>query len=223
MQAEPRGDAPAGISAAAAIVARIADDRMPGRGELDPDLMLAPRVEAELEEAIGPALGLDPPIGDGALRRPIAGPGLAHEAPLVLDEPRVQYALGSPHRAFDQRDVEALGDELVPARHEQALRPGVPREDDDARGVPVDAMDHGGAALGVAAPDLLGGDVEEALRARAVGRDDGEPRRLVVGQDGLVLVDEERPDAAAPAARPARGASGPRAPHGRLERSGRLR
>jgi len=152
--------AASGPVAARSAVARVAEDRMPGSRELDANLVLPSRFQEYLYEAGALSLGEHSPLRDGALGALLARPGDAHEELPVLDEIRVEDSLLRFHPPLDQGDVAAFRDDLLPSRHKEALDGGVHREDDDAGGVAVDAVDDGGAALWVVLPNALRGDVQ---------------------------------------------------------------
>lgn len=59
-------------------VALVARDRITFRGELGPDLVLAPGLEPELEAAVAMPPGKNPVIRDGLERAPLAGPRHPH-------------------------------------------------------------------------------------------------------------------------------------------------
>jgi hypothetical protein len=174
-------------------VARIAHDGMADAGELDPDLVLAPGLEEELEEGESPALAEHSPARERALRPPLAGLGALHESRFPLFEPGVAGSCSRLHLALDEGDIAAFRDDIVPGAHEFLLRSRAAREDDGARSVTVDPVHDSGPALGIASPNFIRGYVEEASGSGAVGRNDRQARWLVVGEDLLVLVEEAGP------------------------------
>jgi hypothetical protein len=195
-------------------VALVARDRMAHARELHADLVLAPGLELELEEAVIGAGREELPRRARSLGAPLVRRRLAHPARAGRREPGIEAARAAADPALDEGDVAPLGHELVPATHDIALGHAALREDHDARGAAVDAVDHGCPGLGVLLPQGLGHDVEEAGRPAAVRRDDREAGRLVHGHDLPVLVEE--PHGASIAGRGAhdRGAAGllPRIP-----------
>jgi len=171
-------------------VALVADYGVPRVGELDAYLVLATGFELELEEAQLRAAGEDAPSGHRSLGTLLLSFDPVDLSPPVLFQPRVENSRYSVHRSLDEGHIEPARDQLVPAFHEESLRPAVGREDHDAGSVAVDAMDYRRPAFRVFSSDLLGGDIEEAARARPFGRNDGEADRLVESEYRIVLVDE---------------------------------
>jgi len=153
-------------------------------------LVLATGFELELEKAQVRAAGEDPPASHRALGSLLLGFDLIDFPRPVLFQPRVENSRHPVHRTFDEGHIEPTRDQLVPAFHEDSLRPAVGREDHDAGSVAVDAMDYRRPAFRVLPSDVLGGDIEKAARARPFGRYDGKADRLVEGEYLIVLVDE---------------------------------
>jgi hypothetical protein len=158
--------------------------------ELDADLVLAARLQAELDEARARALLPDFPASDRPLGSALARRRLEDLSSLILLDPGVEDSRRRGHSALYDGEIETFGDQLVPSSHQQLLGSRARGEDDQAGSVPVDAVDDGGPPLWIVSPNLLGRYVEKAPRPGALGRDDGEACVLVVGEDSLVLVDQ---------------------------------
>jgi hypothetical protein len=183
-------EAEAARRVAARTIAFVACYGMTLRGKLDADLVLPARLEGELEEAVALAPAKDAVIGDGLEGAALAGLGHAHSAGACLSEPGLDAASLLLDVALHEGLIGPLPRQLVPARHEDLLDAGRGGEDEDARGVPVQAMDDSGPALGIAAVDALGDDVIEAFGAAALRGDHGQAGRLVHGDEVAVLMEE---------------------------------
>src|SRR5262249_48923548 len=120
-------------------VEAVADDRMALLGELDAELVSAPGPEAQLEEGrVGPARD-HPVVRDGGP----AGLGVTADAqPLVLDEAALQRAGVVADAALDDGRVDAPGAPLLELGLEVALGPRGRGEDQEARRLAVEAVDH---------------------------------------------------------------------------------
>jgi len=151
-------------------VALVAGDGAAYRRQLGADLVPAPRLQGQLDEAEAVAPGPYPVTRNGAQRPARTRRDLPDPIRIGVRQPAIEYTVVVRRRALDECRVATLVDRLVPCRHQRGLGAGVLGEHDDARGVAVEAVHHGRPTLGVAPAYVGRDDVVEALGPGALGR-----------------------------------------------------
>src|SRR5713101_208678 len=190
---------PAELAPGAAVLA-VADDRVADGRELHADLPAPARVERELEERRVLPAREHPVARDGrlALR---ATRGVDTEAP-VLDEATLERPGLLAHVALHERRVDALDRSLLELGLEALLGFRGLGEDQEPRGLAVEAVDDEGACARPLRLEIVPEQSVGGALALALGRHGEESRRLVHDDDRVVLVHEAETlregDAAAP-------------------------
>jgi hypothetical protein len=184
-EAEPaRVQAETVVTARAASVRHVADDRMTHRRQLHADLVSASGAEVEVED--GPVASALPHAVPGD-RQPPRLPG-THAEVAVLGETALERAFLLAHAPFDHRHVDALDVAGLELRLQTALGALGFREDDQARGVAVQPMDDEEPASRPLRVDVVEEQAVGVLLTLAVGGDGQEARRLVDDEQIVVLV-----------------------------------
>ena len=182
VEREPRRPA-----ALARAVATVAEHRMPGVRELHADLMLATRLERELDERVVAPSRTDPHVRHRELAAAL-GPGVPDRERRVLGEIRAQGLRVGLHDPAHERDVRAPGLVVLELLLQRVLGLGRLRQRDEARGLPVEPV-HDEHALGrPPAREHPAHRRVQRLRALAVRRHREQSRRLVDDEQVVVLV-----------------------------------
>jgi len=169
-------------------VYRVADDRVAERGEVDADLVRAPRLERQRHGG-RPAEPLeDAVVRDGAdalFSRPRGSPPAVAAVADNLEADRPGVIRDA---AFDERDVLSL--DIVPAEEllEAAQDLARAREDDGARRLLVEAVDHADVGALPVSELEIGVDAREQGVLLARLRGEGEQSGGLVGDDEIVVL-----------------------------------
>ena len=130
------GDERGGVS-----VSAIAENRMPDLREMDADLVLAPRLQANLDED-RPLETLDhSEVGHSPFPGPAQGGRANGERFAVLHEPGLNGPRIPRQGPFHDRDVLAPGLPRLELRRERLEGSRGLGEDQESRGMPVEAVD----------------------------------------------------------------------------------
>src|SRR5687768_16189781 len=126
----------------------LSDKRMAQLGEVDADLVLPPGLEAALDEGGAAKLLERRHVGDGTPcigRRLSARPAEVAERaaqPIAAIEDQLRLDTLRLHRTMGDRPIGALDRVLLELGREMAMGDRRAREDHDAAGIAVEAMDH---------------------------------------------------------------------------------
>jgi len=167
-------------------VDRVADDREPDRREVDSDLVRPAGLEPDVEECVPVEKPLDLEMRDGVARRV----GVERHARGLVSVAADRRLDAAPPRLRPPTDEGLVAALELPAAN-QVSEPAVgllaPRDNQQPRGVPVEAMDDPRALRDVAACNAAEQAVDEGSGRVAGSRVDDDPSRLVDDQQMLVL------------------------------------
>lgn len=163
-------------------VKRISQDGMPQTVHVNPDLVTASGGGLDFEQGRpGQALP-DPVMGRGGLA-PLPDP---HAARAELSNRSVDHAILRNH-AFNQGQIGLSHRARFELGTKQAVRAGVFRENNQAAGLAVDAVNYENPA-----PQVLGQTLVERFADLSPSPDDHHPGRFVDRDQALILVDDRR-------------------------------
>src|SRR5439155_11348930 len=188
-EAQPRGvqtDTPQGV--AAAPVRAVADDRVPARRELSPDLAPPSRHERELEQRRPPRALQHAVTGDRLLAVASIARGPDAQRP-ILHERRGQRPLRLTDDALHAGHVHPLRRARVELRLERPLHLERLGEDEEAGRLAIEAVDDEDPRASPRSHPVPEQAIDGPL-ALGLGRDRQEPRRFVDNDEVLVLVNE---------------------------------
>ncbi len=179
-------------------VRRVAEERVAGLGEVDPDLVRPAGVQRHVHERrtrprirSAPRKRLEgPPRGDGAPRvgpaRRVTGP-VAPVAAVRRVEPPLRR-----ERAVAERDVRLLDRAALPLRLEGGERRLGPRDDEAPRGLPVEPVNEPEPRQRGPRAEPVQERVHHRRVRRAARRVDDHPGRLVEDDEVPVLVEDRQ-------------------------------
>jgi hypothetical protein len=188
-QAQHRGveRQPRRPAALARAVAPVAEHGMPRVRELHADLVLATRLERELDQRVVAAPRADPHVRHRELAAAL-GPGVPYRERRVLGQVGAQRLCVGLHDPAHERDVRAPGLVVLELLLQRVLDLGRLRQRDETRSLPVEPV-HDEHALGRSpAREHPAHRRVERLRALTVGRHREQSRRLVDDEQVVVLV-----------------------------------
>src|SRR5215212_611561 len=166
----------------------IPGDREVDRGQMDADLMRAAGLEVDAEQRVMVEESFDVEVRH-RLARTVGFERVPHRVVAVTADRRLDPSAARARTAADERQVRALELTLRHLLLQPLVRVVRARDDQEPRGVSVEAVDDAGA---IGLLPALGAELEEAVdeRARVVSgrRVDDEARRLVDDEQVRVLI-----------------------------------
>src|SRR5215211_9113176 len=171
----------------------VADDRKPDRREMHADLVRASGFEPDAQERVVADQLNELEVGDRSSRA-VCFQGLAGRVAPVSADRRLDPPRPRPRPAADERQIFALQLVLLDKALQSRVRLRGARDDEQAGGVSIEAVNDAGPLLLPTRGAVLEDAVDERSGAVTGRRVDDDSRRLVDDEQVLVLVGDPEAD-----------------------------